>query len=122
MVDSVIEKMANATISSDRYLLNITTIFPCKDVRQCSVVVNNYVLANFDLVVEKILEAFDDIPIDILPENYKEFEDEYVRGYVDSPPVQFSIFDLHTRSFIRDFRIRDAYELYLRKIEGMIDS
>jgi hypothetical protein len=99
------------------YLLHIVSIFPCQDIKQCSVVVNYDVYDSLQDVYKKIIEAFDDIPVDELPEDYKDFEDNYIRNYVDSPPIRFTIYDIEMKIFIKTKTIRDIYNMYLQKIE-----
>lgn len=98
------------------YLLHIVSIFPCKDIKQCSVVLDYNIYDNLEDAYNKIIEAFDDIPVYELPEDYKEFEDNYVRNYVDSPPIRFTIFDIETKTFIKTKTIRDVYNMYIQQI------
>jgi len=100
------------------YLLHIVSIFPCKDIKQCSVVVNYDIFNSLPDVYKKIIEAFDDIPVDELPEDYKDFEDNYIRNYVDSPPIRFTIFDIEMKVFIKTKTIRDIYNMYISQIES----
>jgi len=102
------------------YLLHIVSIFPCEDIKQCSVVLNYHVLDSLQDVYTKIIEAFDDIPVDELPEDYKDFEDNYIRNYVDSPPIRFTIFDTELREFIKTITNRDIYNMYIHQIENGI--
>jgi hypothetical protein len=99
------------------YLLHIVSIFPCKDIKQCSVVLNYETMDNLKDVYNKLIEAFDDIPVDELPEDYKDFEDNYIQNYVDSPPIRFTIYDIEMKSFINTVKIRDIYNMYIAKIE-----
>ena len=99
------------------YLLHIVSIFPCQDIKQCSVVVNYDVYDSLQDVYKKIIEAFDDIPVDELPEDYKDFEDNYIRNYVDSPPIRFTIYDIEMKIFIKTKTIRDIYNMYISQIE-----
>ena len=99
------------------YLLHIVSIFPCQDIKQCSVVVNYDVYDSLQDVYKKIIEAFDDIPVDELPEDYKDFEDNYIRNYVDSPPIRFTIYDIEMKLFIKTKTIRDIYNMYISQIE-----
>lgn len=99
------------------YLLHIVSIFPCQDIKQCSVVVNYDVYDSLQDVYKKIIEAFDDIPVDELPEDYKDFEDNYIRNYVDSPPIRFTIYDIEMKVFIKTKTIRDIYNMYISQIE-----
>ena len=101
-----------------RYILHIVSIFPCEDIKQCSVVLNYDIFDNIDNAYQKIIEAFDDIPVDELPEDYKDFEDNYIRNYVDSPPIRFTIFDINKGEFLKDINIRDIYAMYINKIEN----
>ena len=100
------------------YLLHIVSIFPCQDIKQCSVVVNYDVYDSLQDVYKKIIEAFDDIPVDELPEDYKDFEDNYIRNYVDSPPIRFTIYDIEMKVFIKTKTIRDIYNMYISQIES----
>jgi hypothetical protein len=100
-----------------RYLLHIINIFPCKDIQQCSVVLDYFILNELEEVYNKIIEAFDDLPIDELPEDYKDFEDNYIQNYVDSPPIRFTIYDLDMKTFVKSKSIRDIYNMYIQKIE-----
>ena len=100
------------------YLLHIVSIFPCQDIKQCSVVVNYDVYDSLHDVYKKIIEAFDDIPVDELPEDYKDFEDNYIRNYVDSPPIRFTIYDIEMKVFIKTKTIRDIYNMYISQIES----
>jgi hypothetical protein len=43
-------------------------------------------------------------------------EDNYVRNYVDSPPIRFTIFDIETKSFIKTKTIRDIYNMYIHQL------
>ena len=99
------------------YLLHILSIFPCEDIKQCSVVLNYDVLDSLQDVYNKIIEAFDDIPVDELPEDYKDFEDNYIQNYVDSPPIRFTIYDVDLKTFVKSKSIRDIYNMYIQKIE-----
>jgi hypothetical protein len=100
-----------------RYLLHIVSIFPCKDIQQCSVVLDYSIFNSLEDVYDKIIEAFDDIPVDELPEDYKDFEDNYIQNYVDSPPIRFTIYDLEMKTFVKSKSIRDIYNMYIQKIE-----
>ena len=100
-----------------RYLLHIVSIFPSKDIQQFSVVLDYSILNNIKDVYDKIIEAFDDIPVDELPEDYKDFEDNYIQNYVDSPPIRFTIYDLEMKTFVKSKSIRDIYNMYIQKIE-----
>ena len=101
--------------SSKGYLILILDSYNDKNSRECCVSLLEYRVGTIEQCYSLLINTFERLPINEFPENYKDFEDDYIRKYMDCAPVQYKVYSLDTFETIH-IDIHMIYELFLKSI------
>lgn len=112
-----IQKRYQEIKDSKGYLIVFGEVFSGKTSRETSFQLTDYKVACLEQCYWILVDCFDRMPMEEFADNYKDFEENYIKNHMDCSPIQYRIYSLVDMSSVK-IDIHRAYSLFLEEIQN----